>query len=48
LFPSDACTPEIVRPRGKAVAKSFGVLGTCMLEAPEFANRQRKVVNSEP
>jgi hypothetical protein len=30
----------------KAFAKSFGVLGTCVMEAPEFANRKRKVVKS--
>jgi hypothetical protein len=33
----------VVRQGGKAFARSFGVLGTCVLEAPEFANRKRKV-----
>jgi hypothetical protein len=30
----------------KAFARSLRVLGTCVVEAPEFANRKRKVVGS--
>ena len=29
----------------KAFTKSIGILGTCIKEAPEFANRKRKVVH---
>jgi hypothetical protein len=32
----------------KAFAKSFSVLGTCVMEAPEFSNRKRKVVTPPP
>ena len=28
----------------KAFTESIGILGTCMKEAPEFANRRRKVI----
>jgi hypothetical protein len=33
----------VVRQGGKAFTRSFGVLGTCVVEAPEFANKKRKV-----
>jgi uncharacterized protein (DUF362 family) len=46
-YPDVGAAPaEISRMGAKAFAKSFGVLGTCVLEAPEFANRKRKVVGS--
>jgi hypothetical protein len=35
---------EIERTGFKAFTKSLGILGTCMKEAPEFANSKRKVV----
>jgi uncharacterized protein (DUF362 family) len=37
---------EISRLGAKAFARSFKVLGTCVLEAPEFANKKRKVVTT--
>ncbi|MCK7478303.1 MAG: hypothetical protein M0C28_13545 [Candidatus Moduliflexus flocculans] len=43
---SGARRAEISRMGAKAFAKSFGVLGTCVMEAPEFANRKRKVVGN--
>jgi uncharacterized protein (DUF362 family) len=46
-YPDVGSAPaEISRLGAKAFARSFGVLGTCVLEAPEFANRKRKVVES--
>jgi uncharacterized protein (DUF362 family) len=44
-YPDVGTAPaEISRMGAKAFARSFRVLGTCVLEAPEFANRKRKVV----
>jgi hypothetical protein len=37
---------EISRMGPKAFSRSFGILGTCVLEAPEFSNRKRKVVGT--
>ena len=34
----------VVRQGGRAFARRFGVLGTCVREAPEFANKKRKVI----
>ena len=34
---------QITRVGFKAFTKSIGILGTCIKEAPEFANRKRKV-----
>jgi hypothetical protein len=46
-YPDVGAAPaEISRMGAKAFARSFRVLGTCVLEAPEFANRKRKVVDS--
>jgi uncharacterized protein (DUF362 family) len=46
-YPDVGTAPaEISRMGAKAFAKSFSVLGTCVLEAPEFSNRKRKVVRS--
>jgi len=46
-YPDVGSAPaEISRMGAKAFAKSFGILGTCVLEAPEFSNRTRKVVGS--
>jgi uncharacterized protein (DUF362 family) len=36
--------PELHRVGLRALATSVGILGTCIREAPEFANRRRKVV----
>ena len=36
---------EIERTGFKAFTKSLGILGTCMKEAPEFANSKRKVAS---
>jgi uncharacterized protein (DUF362 family) len=47
-YPDVGSAPaEISRMGAKAFAKSFGVLGTCLLEAPEFSNRKRKVVGTQ-
>jgi hypothetical protein len=46
-YPDVGSAPaEISRMGAKAFAKSFSVLGTCVMEAPEFSNRKRKVVKS--
>jgi uncharacterized protein (DUF362 family) len=37
-------TPELRRVGLRALLTSFGILGTCLREAPEFGNRRRKVV----
>ena len=37
---------ELTRVGLAAFAKSLGILGTCMREAPEFSNRKRKVVKA--
>jgi hypothetical protein len=43
-YPDVGLAPaEISRMGAKAFARSFSILGTCVLEAPEFANRKRKV-----
>ena len=39
---------EVTRMGAKAFAKSIGVLRTCILEAPEFSNRKRKIVTPRP
>jgi len=39
---------EIERTGLKAFTKSIGILGTCIKEAPEFANRRRKVAHPAP
>ena len=39
---------EIQRTGLKAFTKSIGILGTCIKEAPEFANRRRKVTHVAP
>jgi hypothetical protein len=39
---------QIQRTGLKAFTKSIGILGTCMKEAPEFANRRRKVAHAAP
>jgi uncharacterized protein (DUF362 family) len=36
---------ELTRVGVAAFTKSIGILGTCMMEAPEFSNRRRKVVH---
>ncbi|MEW5983267.1 MAG: DUF362 domain-containing protein [Acidobacteriota bacterium] len=35
---------EVPRLGAHALSKSLGILGTCIVEAPEFSNRKRKVV----
>jgi uncharacterized protein (DUF362 family) len=48
-YPDVGSAPaEISRMGAKAFAKSFSVLGTCVMEAPEFSNRKRKVVTPPP
>jgi len=45
-YPDVGAAPaEINRLGAKAFARSLRVLGTCVTEAPEFANRKRKVVS---
>jgi uncharacterized protein (DUF362 family) len=39
--------PELERTGLKALGTSFGILLTCVKEAPEFANRHRKVVSAK-
>ena len=36
-------TATIQKTGAKALVESFGILGTCIKEAPEFANRRRHV-----
>ncbi|MCX6546393.1 MAG: DUF362 domain-containing protein [Acidobacteria bacterium] len=44
-YPDVGTAPaEVPRMGARAFGKSFGILGTCVREAPEFANRKRKVV----
>jgi hypothetical protein len=44
-YPDVGSAPaEISRMGAKAFARSLRVLGTCVVEAPEFSNRKRKVV----
>ena len=39
---TSAATPRTIEKTGaKALVESFGILGTCINEAPEFANRRR-------
>jgi len=46
-YPDVGLAPaEISRMGAKAFARSLRVLGTCVVEAPEFANRKRKVVGT--
>jgi uncharacterized protein (DUF362 family) len=46
-YPDVGIAPaEISRMGAKAFARSLRVLGTCVAEAPEFANRKRKVVGT--
>jgi len=46
-YPDVGIAPaEISRMGAKAFARSLRVLGTCVVEAPEFANRKRKVVGT--
>jgi hypothetical protein len=40
--------PELQRTGLRALGTSMGILLTCIKEAPEFANRQRKVVTRSP
>jgi hypothetical protein len=40
--------PELQRTGLRALGTSFGILLTCIKEAPEFANRRRKVVTRSP
>jgi uncharacterized protein (DUF362 family) len=48
-FPSVGVeTPELARVGLRALLTSFGILGTCLREAPEFGNRRRKVVAAPP
>jgi hypothetical protein len=37
--------PELERVGLKALVTSFGILGTCIKEAPEFSNKRRRVVS---
>ena len=47
-FPSIGAEGAQIENTGmKAFRKSIGILGTCIREAPEFANRRRKVVTRE-
>lgn len=39
---------EVPRIGARAFGKSLGVLGTCIVEAPEFSNKKRKVVTPAP
>lgn len=39
---------ELTRTGWQALATSFGILGTCMKEAPEFSNSKRRVVTRAP
>jgi uncharacterized protein (DUF362 family) len=44
-YPDVGVAPaEVPRMGARAFGKSFGILGTCVREAPEFAARRRKVV----
>jgi uncharacterized protein (DUF362 family) len=44
-YPDVGSSPaEVPRMGARAFGKSFGILGTCVMEAPEFANKKRKVV----
>ncbi|MBI3264303.1 MAG: DUF362 domain-containing protein [Acidobacteria bacterium] len=46
-FPTCGDEPaEIRRAGARALVKSVGILGTCIKEAPEFANRKRHVVKA--
>ena len=42
-----AATAEIALTGTKALARSLGILGTCIDEAPEFARRKRTKKNAE-
>ena len=35
-------TPEITLTGTKALVRSFGILGTCITQAPEFVHRRRR------
>jgi len=44
-YPDVGTAPaDVPRMGARAFGKSFGILGTCVREAPEFANKKRKVV----
>jgi hypothetical protein len=44
-YPDVGAAPaNVPRLGAHALGKSLGVLGTCIVEAPEFSNRKRKVV----
>ena len=46
-YPDVGAAPaEVPRLGAKALKESFGILGTCIVEAPEFANKKRKVVTT--
>ena len=46
-YPDVGAAPaEISRLGARAFARSFKVLGTCVMEAPEFANKKRKVATA--
>ena len=43
-YPDVGTAPaEVPRMGARAFGKSFGILGTCVREAPEFANKKRKI-----
>jgi hypothetical protein len=44
-YPDVGAAPAVVPRMGaNALSKSLGILGTCIVEAPEFSNKKRKVV----
>jgi hypothetical protein len=44
-YPDVGVAPaEVPRMGARAFGKSFGILGTCVREAPEFAAKKRKIV----
>jgi len=46
-YPDVGAAPAVVARMGaKALRDSVGILGTCIVEAPEFSNRKRKVVTA--
>jgi hypothetical protein len=44
-YPDVGAAPaEVPRMGARALGKSLGILGTCIVQAPEFSNKNRKVV----
>jgi len=44
-YPDVGSAPAVVPRMGaKALKESVGILGTCIMEAPEFSNKKRKIV----